>query len=104
MGDGPRHHDGGISAREIEALGGGVHWDAHLDGPRWPLSLLGESYARLWRRVAWVELNDRSVTDADLAHLAGLTNLAKLLLCDTPVTDAGVEALRKKLPRLMVER
>ncbi len=46
------------AAREIEALGGRVEWYAGRDEPpRWPLSLLGESYARLWRRVETVNLN-----------------------------------------------
>ncbi len=82
------------AAREIEALGGRVGWDAGRDEPpRWPLSLLGEPYARLWRRVGSVELNDSSVTDADLAHLAGLTNLQVLYLDNTQVTDAGLAHL-----------
>ncbi len=67
------------AARGIEALGGRIEWDAGRDEPpRWPLSLLGESYARLWRRVGTVYLPDPSVTDADLAHLAGLTDLQEL--------------------------
>ncbi len=92
------------AAREIEALGGRVRWYPGRDEPPWPLSLLGEPYARLWRRVGTVELSGASVTDAGLAHLAGLTNLEWLWLGDTQVTDAGVEALRKKLPKLRIWR
>ncbi len=82
------------AAREIEALGGWVEWDAGRDAPpRWPLSLLGEPYARLWRRVEKVRFSGPSVTDADLAHLAGLTNLEGLYLSGTQVTDAGLAHL-----------
>ncbi len=42
--------------------------------------------------------------DGGLAHLAGLTNLTWPGLSYTQVTDAGVEALRKKLPKLEVRR
>ncbi len=42
--------------------------------------------------------------DDGLAHLAGLTSLRVLSLGNTQVTDAGVEALRKKLPKLRVWR
>ena len=49
--------------------------------------------------VVTVVLSRTRVTDADLAHLAGLTALATLNLADTQVTDAGVAELRKRLPR-----
>ncbi len=82
------------AAREIVALGGRVGWDAGRDEPpRWPLSLLGESYARLWRRVERVERSGLSVTDAGLGHIAGLTNLEWLDLNSTHVTDAGLAHL-----------
>ena len=48
--------------------------------------------------VVTVVLSRTRVTDADLAHLAGLTALATLNLADTQVTDAGVAELRKRLP------
>ena len=38
------------------------------------------------------------MTDAGLAHLAGLTNLTALDLSGTSVTDAGVAAPKEKLP------
>ena len=39
------------------------------------------------------------VTDAGLVHLKGLTNLEKLYLNSTHVTDAGATELKKALPK-----
>ncbi len=89
-----KHQREEAAAREIEALGGRVGWDAGRDEPpRWPLSLLGERYARLWRRVESVVLYDPSFTGSGLAHVAGLTNLYYLRLDNTQVTDAGLTHL-----------
>jgi hypothetical protein len=38
------------------------------------------------------------VTDSELVHLTGLTNLVELRLHNTEVTDEGIEKLRKALP------
>jgi hypothetical protein len=42
------------------------------------------------------------VTDRGLEHLRGLTNLKLLDLYDTRVSDAGVRALQKALPKAEV--
>ncbi len=44
------------------------------------------------------------VTDAGLVHLEGLTNLRQLDLGETRVTNEAVAALRKKLPKVNVQR
>jgi hypothetical protein len=51
------------------------------------------------RRVMEVDLSFQQVTDADLAHLKGLTSLKSLELGGTKVTDVGLPHL-KDLPRL----
>ena len=42
------------------------------------------------------------VTDADLAHLSGLTALEELYLSDTQVTSGGVAELQKALPNCRI--
>lgn len=44
------------------------------------------------------------VTDAGLTHLAGLTELTTVVVKDTKVTDAGVELLRKALPKCFIQK
>ena len=46
----------------------------------------------------------QAITDAGLAQLEGLTNLSVLALAHTRVTDAGILALRLKLPGLDIQR
>ena len=57
--------------------------DAHL-----------EQVKALGPKVAILNLRGTEVTDAGLAHLAGLTGLVKLHLEKTKVTDAGLEHLK----------
>jgi hypothetical protein len=54
------------------------------------------------KKLAVLDLAGTRVTDAGLAHLAGLTNLRTLRLEDTQVTDAGLKYLAplKKLTEL----
>ena len=47
---------------------------------------------------------DTQVTDAGLVHLVGLTNLKWLYLYGTQVTDAGLAELRKALPNCDIIR
>ena len=49
-------------------------------------------------------LRDTRVTDADLAHLSGVTALETLDLSDTQVTDGGVGELQKALPNCEISR
>lgn len=44
------------------------------------------------------------LTDAGLVHLVGLTNLQRLSLNDTQVTDAGVAELQKALPNCKIKK
>ena len=56
--------------------------------------------------IVKVDLNRSQVTDADLAHLKGFTELQVLDLYDTTIGDAGLEHLTglKKLNFLMLKR
>jgi hypothetical protein len=43
------------------------------------------------------------VSDARLVHIEGLTNLRRLQLGDTAVSDSGKERLRKSLPHVDID-
>ena len=51
-----------------------------------------------------LNLSDTQVTDAGLEHLRGLTGMLSLNLSRTRVTDEGVAELQKALPRLRIVR
>ena len=51
-----------------------------------------------------LNLGSTSITDAGLAHLAGLTELQVLDLSSTKVTDAGVAELKRALPKVTIKR
>lgn len=51
-----------------------------------------------------LNLFSTGITDAGLTHLSHLKNLHRLYLAETKVTDAGVEALKKALPDVKVNR
>ncbi len=84
------------AARHVEALGGHCEWQA--DPLRWPFDQLpprlGERFAKLHERLTHIDLDNMKVTDADLAHLKGLTALESLSLHNTQVTDAGLVHLK----------
>ena len=78
------------AAAEAALLGGGVDTERHA--PLWPMSMLADRwdpYERLFDRAVVVGL-DATATDADVALLAGLTELEGLFLENTQVTDAGL--------------
>ena len=86
----------------IEELGGVVYYDfqvdnsrgllrAKLPGPKWLRELVGDEY---FVSVHFVDLGNTQVTDAQLEHLKGLSNLQALVLDRTQVTDAGLEHLK----------
>ena len=56
-------------------------------GHPWLRRMLGDEY---FDRVAWVDLSNRTVTDADLAELPKLRDLEGLNLDDTEVTTDGL--------------
>jgi hypothetical protein len=49
-----------------------------------------------------LDLAKTDVTDAGLKELTSLKHLTSLALCETKVTDAAVEALRKALPKCFI--
>lgn len=61
-----------------------------------PSDVLAKVFPPLKQVLGLVELNlgATKVNDADLANLAGLTNLTRLHLENTPITDAGLLHLR----------
>jgi hypothetical protein len=81
----------------VKNLGGWVKYD---DGSA-PFSTLPE-FTWLWKLlgddflmdVGGVILDHRQVTEADLEHLTGLTQLKFVSLYNTPVTDPGLECLK----------
>ena len=56
------------------------------------------------KRPKGLLLDNTKITDAGLAHLAGLPKLQFLGLGGTKVTDEGFKNLRKSLPKLEVAR
>ena len=49
-----------------------------------------------------LNLNDTQITDAGLMHLKGMTELRILFLYDTQVTDAGIAELKQALPNCVI--
>jgi len=47
--------------------------------------------------------HEHYVTDAELVHLKGLTQLQTLYLMGTGVTDAGVNQLKQSLPKCDID-
>ena len=96
---------------EIERLGGeveydyewgiaplppGATWEVSRPGPAWVRKLLGDDF---FSDVVCVMcgFNDE-LTDDGLEHLKDLTQLQRLNLCGTNITDAGYEKLKQALP------
>jgi len=52
--------------------------------------------------VFGLDLSKTDVADSGLKELANLKKLTSLTLCETQVTDAAVEALRKVLPKCFI--
>ena len=89
----------------IRKLGGSVYYDYHYDssgalilgtdskppGPSWLRRILGDDF---FADVVGVFLGRTQVTDADLEHLKGFSQLRNLALSGTGVTDAGLEQLQ----------
>ena len=59
-----------------------------------PLRKLGARIEPLVGEVVRVDLVDTQVTDVELVHLAGLTNLKSLIL-PKQITDAGLAELQQ---------
>ena len=49
-----------------------------------------------------INLNGTQITDAGLVHLNGLVSLKKLNLSSTQITDAGVKKLQQALPNCKI--
>lgn len=64
----------------------------------------GLKHLRNMPDLEFLDLSMTPVTDEGLAHLHGLKSLTRIDLDNTRVTDAGVSALQKALPRLNIER
>jgi hypothetical protein len=84
----------------IRKLGGYVayyHEGRHMvvapppPGPVWLRTLAGDD---VFSQVHHVRLSGETVTDADLVHLQGLTELQVLVLSGTQITDAALVELQ----------
>jgi hypothetical protein len=77
---------------------GGVIGTKPLGGPQWLRQLVGEHRMRgfkIFDRIDSVDLSGSEITDAEIIHLTGLTELDWLSLADTAVTDIGMAYLSK---------
>jgi hypothetical protein len=100
----------GDAVAEIKKLGGRVYDDypwhqiyAQSNPPqqKWLDRLLEDD---LFVNVTQVDLRGPETSDAALEHLKGLTQLQRLSLRNTKVSDAGVEKLQQALPKCIIER
>jgi hypothetical protein len=67
------------------------------------LAILGRSPSLLHIDTGGTEaVDDARITDAGAVHLAGLPHLWSLRLAHARWTDAGVSAIRKSTPRIVV--
>ena len=82
-------------AKELEVYGGVVKF--RYAGPDWiPQSMRDRMtlFSRVTEAHLNMDLDNAPVTDVDLEHLKGLTNLEWLNLNETQVTDAGLKHLK----------
>ena len=94
----------------VEALGGSLSGTVNADGGPWGsanLTATEATDADLAHLTGLTTLTDLGlggtpVTDAGLAHLTGLTGLETLDLRETQVTDAGIASLREALPNVVI--
>jgi len=73
-------------------------WSLDLDGTE--ITDAGLAHLAGLRRLQWLQLNDTMITDAGLIHLRNMSNLTKLNVNDTYVTEEGVQELFKVLPSI----
>ena len=87
---------------EIEGMGL-AQVDLEPVGPAW---LRKFGFGRMWgfKAIYHVSLEKVSVDDAWLKKLGRLSNLRKLNLQETRVTDAGVKKLERTLPGCRIRR
>jgi hypothetical protein len=100
---------------QFRAVGGAVTWNAIDERPGvWVVELQGDQVddselERLLPTLARyprldLDLRYSKVTDASITGLAGLSNLFRIRLDSTVVSDGGVAKLKGALPQLKVER
>lgn len=78
--------------REVEVLGGWV--STVKGGPDCLRRQVGDDWMKVFDDVNGIHLDHVQVTDTELAHLYGLTNLEQLELDYTQITDAGLGHLK----------
>ncbi len=77
----------------IKEVGG--EYKTEPGGPSWLRGLFGDDD---FQNIIEISLSGKGVSDANLAHFKGLTNLQSLNLANTQVSDAGIQELQKALP------
>src|SRR5262245_43302530 len=90
---GPRAYANWRAIREIEHVGGSFTREPH--GSEFLRKLLGDVGMIPFDEITRVELQNSGVSDAGLAHLAGLNSLKSIDLSRTQVTDSGLLHLSK---------
>jgi Leucine-rich repeat (LRR) protein len=95
----------------IQSLGGQIKRDEKLPGrPLTEITLRGNAFdgnvpeLRFFTNLTKLDLGDTDITDAGLKEVSGLKNLKVLYLRGTKISDASVTELRKTLPRLRISR
>jgi len=89
------YHREQVVIREIERLGGEV--ETAWDGPAWIVAGPGWIQEKIddgwFCRVRSVHLMGTAISDQELKHLSGLTNLEQLFLSYTQISDKGLKHL-----------
>ncbi len=85
------YHREQVAIRELRRLGGWVGTDE--GGPDWLRGLVGDEWMVGFDRVTAVTFYDEPISDDNLKHLSGLTNLQSVYLVNTQVSDDGVKHL-----------
>jgi hypothetical protein len=89
----------------IEDLGGHGVWEPEICFVILKQTNVTDDALVLFRDLPFVQLLDLSHTrvgDAGLAHLAGLKTLRDLIIVDTNISEAAVEAFRREHPSVKV--
>ncbi len=89
----------------IEALGGCGVWDGSMVVVSLANTAITNDDLALFHDFPYVEIlnvSDTSISDAGLRHLAGLQALKDLIVINTKIGDAALEAFRRAHPSVRV--
>lgn len=97
------YHCNQSAMAEVEKHGGKT--ETVIIRPFWVPDVVHNDKLALFKKVKMISLNDTDVSDAELEHLTGLSNLEFLRLDNTQVGDEGLEYLGglTKIQRLWLD-